>query len=312
VGAQIDGLASSGGALVISAGNGIQINDHVVTQDGAVTLNAGAGGLSSAANKVVYSGLGNIGVLSAGSVSMGHLVTSGALDVRSTAGSVTVAQPIDGLTGNVSLRAAQALTINQPIVNFLNGSALTLTSDSGNVVVNAQIDGRASNGIPSGLVNVQAGGSILLNESIISEDRAIALSAGGTVTPAGGKGLFSGNGAISVTTGGNLVTGIYGTTGALTLRSTGGTLTVGEAIDGATGAVSLRAAQNLTVSQPVVNILNGSALGLISDSGSIFVNAQIDGRAANAVSSGAVTITAGSSITLNESIVTENSAISLT
>lgn len=315
INAQIDGLTSVGGnsgLMAVSAGNGIQINDHLVTQNGAVSLTAGAGGVSSASGKVVFSGLGNIGVLSAGNVSMGHLVTSGQLDVRSTSGSVTVSEAIDGLTGNVALRAAQALTINQPIVNFLNGSSLSLTSDSSNVVVNAQVDGRAANGVSSGPVTVSAGGSILLNQSIISEDSPITLAAGGTVTPAVGKGLFSGNGAISVTTAGSLVTGIYGTTGALALRSTGGTLTVGQGIDGTTGAVSLRSASTLTVSQPIVNILNGSSLNLTSDSGNIVVGAQIDGRDSIGASSGAVTLSAGGSIQLNESIVTENSAITLT
>jgi filamentous hemagglutinin family protein len=314
----IDGRGRyQGGGLSLIAGNNINLNDYVITNNGALSLTAGTGTLNVAAGKAAFAGSAPISVTTGGNLWLTSLYTTGALTARSTGGQLTVAQGIDALTGSVALRAAQDLTVNQPLVNFSNGSALTLTSDSGDIVINAQIDGRAANGVPSGPLSVAAGRHILLNESIVSENSAIALTTQtGTVTPAGGKGLFAGSGAISVATGGSLTSGIYNTTGSLALRSTGGNLTLGEKIYETVGNVSLRAAGDVNLNQGVANIRNGSSLQVVADSGNINVNARIDAQDAASglplVAGGAVTLSAGNNVNINETIVTNNGPATVT
>jgi filamentous hemagglutinin family protein len=321
VNALVDGRGrAAGGGLTLTAGRDINVNEFIVTNNGALRMTASTGTVNFAAGKAAYTGSGAISVATGGNLALGNLFTTGALTARSTGGTLTVAQGIDGLTGAVSLRAANDLTVAQPIVNLLNGSSLELTSDTGNINVNAQIDGRAANGVPSGTVTLTAGNGIVLNESIVTEDNSLALSAvAGTVTAAAGKGLFAGGGGISVTTGGALSSGIYGTTGALALRSTGGAVTVATKLDETLGNVTLRGATDVNINQGIANLRNGSPLTVVADTGNINVNARIDAQddtnpssTVTPVPGGTVTLTAGNNININDTIVTFNGAVNAT
>lgn len=319
VNAQIDGRngAASSGALNLNAGSNVVINQHLLTQNAPINVNALGGTVTQATGKALYAGNGTINITASGNLTSGLYDTSGPLNLRSSAGSLTLANGIPGTTGNTNLRAAQNLTINEPILNLANGSTLSLTSDSGNIVINGQIDGRNGNSITSGALLVDAGQGIQLNESIVSQNGSLSLTARtGTVTPATGKGLFAGSGPITVASGAALTTGIYQTTGLLSLRSTGSSLTVGEKLSETLGNVALRAATDVNLNQPITNIRNGSSLSVVADSGSININTRIDAQDAASgltpVAGGAVTMTAGNNINVNETIVTNNGEVSLT
>ena len=80
-------------------------------------------------------------------------------------------------------------------------------------------------------------------------------------------------------------------------------------IDGHTGPISIRAAGNVDINQPIVNLASGTALDVAAGS-DINVNAQVDGR--GGVEGGAVTMTASRDLNVNQAIVANNGAVSLT
>lgn len=316
---QIDGRNgnSASGSVNLIASRHVQINEAIVTQNAPISITAGSGTVTHAPSMALYAGNGTISVTAGSNLSSGLYDTTGALNLRSTGGWLSLDHGIPTAFGNTSLHSLQDLTIGQPILNIANGSSLSLVSDNGNVILNAQIDGRNGGVIPSGPIMIDAGLNILQNEHIVSQNGNIALSARhGTVTPAAGKGLFAGNGPISVTSGGMLTTAIYSTTGPLSLRSTGAGLTLGERLDETLGNVSLRAAGDVNLDREIANIRNGASLSIIADSGDININARIDAQDAGSglppVAGGTVTMTAGHNVNINESIVTNHGDVSIT
>ncbi len=168
------GDRTTGGGLTMTAGNNININDFVVTNDGAINLLASKGTVNIAAGKAVYGGSAPITVNAGGSVHTGPLVTSGSLAIASTAGSVYIDSFIDGHTGPVSIRAAGDVDINQPILNLASGTALDVNAGN-DVNVNALVDGR--DGAAGGAVRMTATHDLNVNESIVTNNGGIALAA---------------------------------------------------------------------------------------------------------------------------------------
>lgn len=312
VNSAIDGRGRlAGGGLSMTAGNNINLNDYVITNEGALTLTASAGTINIAAGKGAFTGSAPISLTTGSDLNLKGFHTSGTLTARSTGGSLQVSEGLPPIIGAVALRAAQALTVDQPIASHAGGGSLSLATDNGDIVVNAQIDGR-SGGAASGGVNIAAGRNVLINQPVVTHNAPLTvIAAGGTVAQAPGKGLYTGSGSLSVTASGNLTSGLYDTTGALNLRSTLGSLTLANGIPDTFGNTSLRAGQDLTISQPILNTANGSTLSLVSDSGNVVINAQIDGRNGGSTVSGPVTVDAGQHVLLNESIVSQNGSIAL-
>lgn len=313
INAMIDGRGRyAGGGLNLIAGNDININNYIVTYNGTVRLNAGSD-ITVAPGYGVFTGNGAIYASSGNTLSNTGLVSASLLHLTSTGGGVNIDTGIDSGIGSVVLVADDDVNITQPVVNLKNGSPFTATA-GGNINVNAQIDGRG--GTAGGTATLTAGNNILLNQSIVTNNGAIALAAtAGTVTPAVGMGLFAGNGAISVTTGGDYSTGIYGTTGALTLSSTAGKLTVAEKIDETVGNVSLSGQTGVDVDQGIANIRNGSDLTITAVTGDININARIDAQDNGTIApvpGGAVTLTAGNNVNINETIVTNDGPVNVT
>ncbi len=313
VNSAIDGRGRiAGGGLTLSAGNNININDFIITNQGALSLNATGGTVNVAPGKGAFTGSAPINILTGGNLDLKGMYTTGPLTARSTGGALRVAEALPQMIGAVALRSAQALTVDQPIATHAGGGSLSLTADQGDIVVNAQIDGR-NGAASSGALNLNAGSNVVINQHLLTQNAPINVSAlGGTVTQASGKALYAGNGTINVTAGGNLTSGLYDTSGPLNLRSSAGSLTLANGIPGTTGNTNLRAAQNLTINEPILNLANGSTLSLTSDSGNIVINGQIDGRNGNSITSGALLVDAGQGIQLNESIVSQNGSLSLT
>ncbi|MBL8288126.1 MAG: filamentous hemagglutinin N-terminal domain-containing protein [Rubrivivax sp.] len=310
VGAAIDGRGRiAGGGLTLTAGRDINIDQFIVTANGAVRLNAGTGTVRVAANRGVFSGNAPITVAAGADLVTGAFVTSGALALASSAGSVVIATPLDAALGAVTVNAAQDVRIEQPVVNLRNGSAFTATAGR-DVIVNAQIDGRGGAG--GGALSLTAAGSVQFNESAITDLGELRVRAiAGTIATAANRGLFTlGGSTLDLSAGADFTTGVLGTTGALNLTSTGGAVTIGQGIDATVGATTIRAATDANLDTPVLNLRSGAPLAVTAGR-DITVRAPIDGRN-GAASGGTATLTAGRNVTLADSIVTNEGAIAVT
>ena len=106
----IDGrFGAVGGGLTFEAGNAITVNNDIVTNDGPVVLRAGAGGIAMNAGPatsvtggngtMIHAGAASITLHATGDVIAEHLVTSGAVNVSSTLGSVTLGRDLAGPAG---------------------------------------------------------------------------------------------------------------------------------------------------------------------------------------------------------------------
>ncbi|MBI5719248.1 MAG: filamentous hemagglutinin N-terminal domain-containing protein [Burkholderiales bacterium] len=320
VGATIDGRGRlAGGGLTLAAGRDINVGEFIVTNNGAVRLDATTGTVRIAPGRGIFTGNAPITVRTGGDLAAGAMVTSGALSLTSTGGSIALDTALDAGQGAVTVNAADDVRINQPVVNLRNGSGFTAVA-GGDIVVNAQIDGRGGTpGVASGAVDLSAGGSVRFNESVITQLADIrARAIAGTIVTAAGQGLFSlgaagtpgaAGGAIDLSAGGDFTTGLVSTTGPLRLTSTGGGVTIGQGIDATVGNVTITAATDANLDTDILNLRSGASLA-VSAGRDIFVRAQVDGRNGAAAGGGA-TLVAGRHVTLTDSITTNGGAIGI-
>lgn len=330
----IDGRGRyAGGGLTLLAGNNLNINDYIITNNGAINLYATAGSIYLAPDKAVYAGTAPITVRSGADLYNGAYLTSGTLSLRSTLGSVFINQGVDPSIGNLLIQAdAGDVNINQPVVSLSDGNSVTVTAGS-DINVDAQVDGRPAYGSnPNGSVTMTAGQDINLRKSILSHIINLTANAGTINAPtmtAGqvtldvngvpqGEGLFAGTGPISVTTGGSLSSGIYVTTGPVSIRSTGGDVNVDTKVAEILGNVTITAnSGSVNVDQEIANIRSGSNL-VIGAGADINQNSVIDALddtnplSITPVPGGSVTFTAGNNVNLNRDLVTYNGPVSVT
>jgi filamentous hemagglutinin family protein len=314
VNATIDGRGRrEGGGLTLQAGHDININEFIVTANGAVRLGADTGTVRIAPGRGVFAGNAPITVNTGGDLSAGPYVTSGTLRLTSSAGSVALDTPLDDGIGPVFVNAATDVRINQPVVNLRNGSGFSVTA-GGDVFIDAQIDGRGGSAA-SGAVDLNAGGTVRFNESVVTQLADIRVRAvAGTIATASERGLFAvGGGAIDLAAGGDFTTGFLDTVGTLSLASTSGAVSIGQGIAPTVGNVSIRAATDVNLDTDVLNLRRGSAL-VVDAVRDIHLLGQIDGRpgSTGGTASGTATLTAGRNIDLQNSITTNEGAISLT
>jgi hypothetical protein len=299
------GDRAAGGGLTMTAQNNINVNDFVETNNGAINLFASKGTVNIAAGKAVFAGTAPITVRAGGTLHTGSLFTSGPLSVTSTAGSVELDSFIDSHTGPVSIRAAGDVDINQPIVSLASGAALDVAAGQ-DINVNAQVDGRG--GEAGGAVTMTASRNLNVNESIVTNNGGVTLAAtNGTMSVGSDTAIISGNGAIAMTAAGNIATGGM-SGGSVSATSTGGSINVNGLIDGNTGRVDLHSAGDVNINQSILNAQSGSGLTVTAGQ-DVSVNAQIDGR--GGATGGAVALSAGRNLNVNQWVVTNNGAISL-
>ncbi len=307
VNAAIDGRGRrAGGGLTLAAGNNINILDFIVTNNGAINLLAASGSVNVASGKGVFAGNAPITVRTGGNLSTAPMVTSGALSFTSSAGTVSLDTPLDEDIGSVSVNAALDVNINQPVVNIRNGSGFSALAGR-TLLVNAQIDGRG--GRSGGGVDLTAGSNVEVNDFVVTNLGAIrARAIGGSIVTAAGKGLFGNGGAINLAAAADLYTRLLSTTGPISLCSTGGSVTIGEGIDGTVGATTISAAADANLDSEVLNMRSGAPLN-VSAGRDINVNAQIDGR--GGVAGGAATLSAGRNVNVSQNIATNEGAIQI-
>jgi filamentous hemagglutinin family protein len=333
VNSPIDGRGRyAGGGLTLSAGDDINVNQYIATNNGNINLYAAAGTVNVASGAVVYAGTAPITVRSGATLFNAPYLTSGTLSLISTAGSVNIDTAIESAIGNLMINAFDDVDINQPIVSLNDGNSVSVTA-GGDIHVDAQVDGRpAANTNSNGTVNMTAGQDINLNKSILANNIDLSATAGtinaptmtaGTVTLDAdgipqGEGLFAGTGSISVTAGGNFSTGIYVTTGPVSLRSTNGNVNVDTKIAEVLGDVTIMAdAGAVNVAQEIANIRSGRDLS-ISAGTNINLNRQIDALddsnplSIAPVAGGSVTFVAGQDVNLNRDLATFNGPVDIT
>ena len=155
----IDGRGGvAGGKLTLDAGDAIAVNNDLVTNNGPVSLSAGAGGilmnagpavaLTGGNGTVIHAGSAAITVSAAGDVATEHLVTSGAVKVTSDLGTVRFNRDLAGPTaagiGSLAVAAGRDVrlggvkTAGTVTVGML-GSGGTLTVE-GPIVARGKID----------------------------------------------------------------------------------------------------------------------------------------------------------------------------
>jgi filamentous hemagglutinin family protein len=300
------GDREEGGGLTMTAGRDINVNDFIVTNNGAIDMTATQGTVNVAPGVAIFAGSAPITVIAAGTVRTAPLLTNGALSLQSLNGSIAIDSFIDDHTGPVSIRAAGNVDINQPIVNIVNGSGLTVAAGQ-DVNVNAQVDGRG--GAAGGSVKMTASRDVNVNQAVVTNAGDVTLTAtNGGVNVEPGAPLVSGSGGLAIAARGDISTGAINA-GALTIDSAAGSVRVNGIIDSATGETRINAGTDVSLNQAVMNGQTGSALN-VNAGRDISVNAAIDGR--GGVPGGAVSLTAARNLDVNDYIATGNGAINLT
>ncbi|MBL8326805.1 MAG: filamentous hemagglutinin N-terminal domain-containing protein [Rubrivivax sp.] len=321
VNAQVDGRGGAGGGAVnLTAGGSVRIDESVVTQLADLRVRAIAGTIATAAGRGLFSvgGAGTPGGiidLSAGSdFTTGLVSTTGALNLTSVNGALTLGEGIDATVGAATLRAGTDVNIDSPVLNLRNGSPLSVVAGR-DIHVRAPVDGRAaSGGAAGGTATLTAARDINLTDSVVTRNGAIALTAtAGTVTQGALAQLRSGTAPIAVTTGGNLATGSYVTTGALDLRSTTGSISIAEPVYDSVGATTITAAADVVV-QPgmrIENVRTGAPLAITAGR-DILVNEQIGQDRDATTLTGPITLTAARNVAVNADVVTRDAPLTVT
>ena len=306
VNAQVDGRGGvANGAVAMTAGHDLHVNQAIVTNNGKVALTATGGALTSTPRRRCCRARAAMVLTAQGDIASGPM-SAGSLTINSTGGAVSVNGIIDASTGDTRIAAATDVNINQAIVNGQTGSALAVTAGR-DINVNAVVDGRG--GVAGGAVALTASRNLNVNDYVLTNNGALDLTAtGGAATVAAGKGTFSGTAAQTMRAGGDLTTGAVAG-GSLTATSTGGAVKVNGVIDGSTGKVDLTAASDVAINAAVLNPRSGAAFNATAGR-DVVVNAAIDGR--GGATGGAVTLKASRDVALNNSVVTNNGAIGVT
>ncbi len=283
VDAQIDGRGGvAGGGLAIDAGGNLIANQPMLTNAGAITINAD-GAASFASNATLLSGSAPITVSAGGRLSSGPVSSSSSVSLTSRGSTLAVSGAISA--GNIGLQAATGLSILRSAVA---AGSLSATS-SGSLAILAPIQGS---------VVTLSGGSVQIGSQVVAGS---GLSVSGSSVSFSGGGLFSG-GSLSVSSSSSLVTGPISAGSSLVLSS-GGDLIVTQAVGGLTGSVSYGAGGNLALNAPIAGLGGGATL---SAGGNVVVGARIDGVG------GAVSIASGGDTQLNDHIVTVDAPITVT
>ncbi len=278
VDAEVNGLVAGGGVrgggLTLTAGNNLTVNQTIALNDGALNLTATNGTLSSANNALLFTGNGAVTLRGGAAVDVGRVLTSGAVDVRSASGAVTLRQA-----------AVAAGSTAAPVASLL-------VQGAGNITLNGAL--------ASGAIGVtSSGGGVSLNGAVLQ-------STGGAVTLQAAQGIVSTGTGVGLVAAGNLLA----TAGQAISLSTA--LGGGQVQLNAGGAVSV--AQAITnASGNAVASLGVQAGGAVSLAGVRAGSAgvSINTTAGNVTSSGALVSTGAVAVTAAGSVGTSGSRISV-
>jgi filamentous hemagglutinin family protein len=257
----IDGRGGAAGAtLSLDAGNRIELNNDLMTNNGAITLRAGAGGVqmgtgsraSGGNGAVLFAGNQTIDVQSAGSIAAQHLVTSGALIVRATApgANVSFARDLNGLPGT-PVGSLDVSAANNIAVGGLDATGAALLNAGGTLSFTPS----ATASFTAGSVNATASGAVTLGRDVVGRGTgAVTItSTGGALSAAAGTSVASqGGGAVTLTSANRLTVADIFTSGAARLESILDTVDLTRDLLGAAGtnglgSLTIRSGTALTI-----------------------------------------------------------------
>jgi filamentous hemagglutinin family protein len=175
----IDGRGGrAGGGLSLIAGNNININETIVTNNGAVTLTATNGTVNfrtttstdpySFWTKQIFSGSAPITITTGGNLSTGVAPPSGLVFNMGALSSTPSADAVKSFIGDAV----------SPWVTLVTTGKLTLVSTRGNVTIDAPIPQT------TGAVEIRAGNKVVVNEKLVNAiDAPISITAGTACAP---------------------------------------------------------------------------------------------------------------------------------
>jgi filamentous hemagglutinin family protein len=363
--------ANGGGTIEIGGGwqgRGPLPNSQNTTVAVGAQLEANAQQRGNGGTVVVWSDgntrmHGSISAQGGSSFGDGGNVEISGVQSLSLGGTVTAAAPV-GRAGQLLLDptnltvaatgSTQLPTVNSPgdaivSVDVINralrtGTSVTLqaTQDIG---INAVIDGRVTaGGTPGASLALDAGRDINFNESIILRDGNLVATATGRITQASNKLIYTGTGAIGLRGAAGVSVNNLATSGAVTLASASGPVSVASVIgdlpattggpasrasslsivsggavllSGAeigSGGITIQAIGDVTSmsastasAAPLPSALNSlGAISISSSSGSVGTSAQ----KITAVAGGAITLTAAQKIVANDLLTTNSVSLS--
>lgn len=236
-----------------------------------------------------------------------------------------------GLTGTVDLSRAGTLlldpgdfTIDSTVANTisttLRSGANSVNTGYDNITVNALIDGRG--GTAGGALTLNGGQNVAINKDIYTNNGAVNIATtGGTLAMAATGGgaatpttIYSGTGAITLSASGAVSAQHLVSTGAVSVTSTAGAVTLAQNLGGSSGAglgsLAVAAAGNVGLkgikSSGAVNVTTGTG-GAITVGGTILAGGNVtlghSGGAGNAANADILlqhsVFTTGGNLTLN-------------
>ena len=300
--AQQDLTTSSGGNIqLVTVGGSIALDDGTPTNSisvsangaGTVTINAQGTGFNLTINANVTSGTGNVSLTAADNVTQNANVTtggSGTVGVTATSGSITMADLTTTTSGTGAITYLAADNVALSLIASASG-ALNVTATSGAITDNTAAE--TANLSTTGLVTLLAAtgiggtGSADINTTIGSLAATNTTSGPIVINQVGALSIASGgaknqgsSGTIIVTvSGGTLaVGGAVSATGAgLILLSTSGSganITTSAAISSGTGALSILAANSVTLGGAVTTGGTGT-LDIEGAAGSVTINDNV-------------------------------------
>ena len=304
-GAQLDASGGAGGGKVMvggdfyGAGSVARANNTTIESGSVIAANATSRGAG-----------GEIAIWSDGHTQFdGHVAARGA---SGDGGFIEVSgKNTLGFTGTVDLSRAGTLLLDptdltidaataNAIMTTLRSGANSTNTGAGNITVSSVIDGRS--GTAGGALTLSGAGNVAINKDIYTNNGAVSISTtGGTLSMAATGGgaatpttIHAGNAAITLSASGAVTTQHLVTTGAVSVTSTAGAVTLAQGLGGslgtglgslavsATGNVGLKAIK----SAGNVNVATGTADitldGAIDSGGNITLgNSAGSGGAAN-------------------------------
>ncbi|MEO8153700.1 MAG: filamentous hemagglutinin N-terminal domain-containing protein [Rhizobacter sp.] len=256
VDAEVNGLVAGGGGvrgggLTLTAGNNLIVNNNIALNDGALTLTATNGTLSSANGVLLYTGTGAATLSGGAGVNLGQVLSGGAVDIRSSAGAINVRNALIAASADGSAAPMSSLNVDGLGAVSLNGALV-----QGNATVRSR---NAGVGLATAVIQSNAGN--------------VQVNAGTTITTATNNvGLISG-GTVNATAGQSIDVGAVISTGMATLTTTSGGVTVHQAVTG--GGTTAAGGLTVNAGGPVVLAgVNAGAGGIAITSSSGNVTSQ--------------------------------------
>jgi hypothetical protein len=349
------GITTSNGDFTLAAAGAIQINQAVNVGSATVRLNTTTGGVAQAAAGTITADKLGVRNASTGNITLDQNNTVGTFAASNTANSGTVTfvdsigvivgsvsadgslysvtNGISTSTGDVTISAAGAVTLNQSIAasgatvrisaagDITEASLATVTAASlgvrtttGDIVLTQANDVStfaASNSAVGKVVKYQDANAVNIgavsSNTFFSATTGIATANGDVTLKAGGavginEAITAGSGTVRIAAGGS-VTEAAGKT--ITANSVGVTTTVGNITLDQNNTVGTFAASDTSSGGAVTFVdTTGVSIGSVTADGSLF--ALTNGISTSA---GDVTVSAGGAVTLNQSIAATGATV---